>query len=87
MCIRDSGIVVFNTPGANSEAVKELVICALLLSSRDIVGGIEWVESIADKGDEVAAMVEKGKKAFIGPEPVSYTHLMCIRDSRNCIRR
>ncbi len=64
----EEGIVVFNTPGANSNAVKELVICALLLASRDIVGGVEWVRSIADKGDEVAAMVEKGKSAYVGPE-------------------
>ncbi|MGI5984675.1 MAG: 3-phosphoglycerate dehydrogenase [Clostridiales bacterium] len=64
----EKGIVVFNTPGANSEAVKELVICALLMASRDVVGGIEWVHSIADKGDEVAAMVEKGKSSFTGPE-------------------
>lgn len=64
----ESGIVVFNTPGANAEAVKELCICALFLASRDVVGGIEWVRSIADKGDEVSGMVEKGKSAFIGPE-------------------
>ena len=64
----EEGIVVFNTPGANSEAVKELVICALLISSRDVVGGVQWVKSIADKGDDVAAAVEKGKKAFVGPE-------------------
>lgn len=64
----EQGIVVFNTPGANSEAVKELVICALLMASRDIVGGIDWVRTIADKGDEVPAMVEKGKSAFVGPE-------------------
>ncbi len=64
----DEGIVVFNTPGANSEAVKELAVCALLLASRDVIGGIEWVRSIADKGDEVAAMVERGKSAFVGPE-------------------
>lgn len=62
------GIVVFNTPGANAEAVKELVICALLMASRDVVGGIEWVHGIADKGDEIPAMVEKGKSSFIGPE-------------------
>lgn len=64
----EKGIVVFNTPGANSEAVKELVICALLVASRDVAGGIEWVKSIADKGDEIPAMVEKGKSAFTGPE-------------------
>lgn len=64
----ESGIVVFNTPGANSEAVKELALCALILSSRDISGGIEWIKSIADKGDAIPAMVEKGKSAFVGPE-------------------
>jgi D-3-phosphoglycerate dehydrogenase len=64
----EKGIVVFNTPGANAGAVKELVLCALLLSSRDIIGGIDWVRSIADKGSEVAALVEKGKAAFVGPE-------------------
>jgi len=64
----EKGIVVFNTPGANAGAVKELVLCALLLASRDIIGGIEWVKSIADKGDEVPALVEKGKAAFVGPE-------------------
>jgi len=64
----DMGIVVFNTPGANAEAVKELALCAMLLASRNIVGGIEWVRSIADKGDEVAPLVEKGKAQFVGPE-------------------
>lgn len=64
----EAGIVVFNTPGANAEAVKELVLCALLLSSRDIIGGIDWVRSIAGKGDEIPTLVEKGKSAFIGPE-------------------
>ena len=63
----DEGIVVFNTPGANANSVKELVICALLLASRDVVGGIEWIKSIAGTGD-VAAQVEKGKSAFVGPE-------------------
>ena len=69
----EEGIVVFNSPGANAEAVKELVICALLMASRDVVGGIEWVRSIAGNGDEVAAMVEKGKSAFIGPEIMGKT--------------
>ncbi len=64
----ENGIVVFNTPGANAESVKELVMCALLLSSRDIIGGIDWVRTIADKGSEVAALVEKGKSAYVGPE-------------------
>lgn len=64
----EAGIVVFNTPGANAEAVKELVLCSMLLSSRDITGGIDWVKSIASKGDEVPALVEKGKSAYVGPE-------------------
>ena len=64
----DEGIVVFNTPGANSDAVKELVLCAMLISSRDILGGIDWVKTIADKGDEVSALVESGKNVFVGPE-------------------
>ena len=64
----EEGIVVFNTPGANAESVKELVLCAMLLSSRDILGGVDWVRSIASKGDEVAAMVEKGKSSYVGPE-------------------
>lgn len=69
----EQGIVVFNTPGANSEAVKELVICALIMASRDVLGGIDWVRKIADKGDEIPGMVEKGKSAFIGPEIVGKT--------------
>ena len=64
----ENGIVVFNTPGANAEAVKELALCAMLMASRDVYGGVTWVKSIADKGDEVAALVEKGKSAFTGPE-------------------
>ncbi|MBR4745005.1 MAG: 3-phosphoglycerate dehydrogenase [Oscillospiraceae bacterium] len=63
----EKGIVVFNTPGANANSVKELVLCALLLASRDVVGGIEWVRSIAGTED-VAGQVEKGKSAFVGPE-------------------
>ena len=63
------GIVVFNTPGANANAVKELVICALLLASRDVIGGSEWVKAQANTdGVEVADVVEKGKSAFVGPE-------------------
>lgn len=64
----EQGIVVFNTPGANANAVKELVICAMLLSSRKIVPGIKFTESLKGKGDEVAKMVEKEKSAFKGPE-------------------
>lgn len=69
----EEGIAVFNTPGANSEAVKELAICALLMASRDVMGGIEWVHSIAGQGSGVAAAVEKGKSAFIGPEIMGKT--------------
>ena len=65
----EAGIVVFNTPGANANAVKELVICALLLASRDVIGGAEWVKAQANTdGVEVADVVEKGKSAFVGPE-------------------
>ncbi|NLL39948.1 MAG: 3-phosphoglycerate dehydrogenase [Clostridiales bacterium] len=64
----EAGIVVFNTPGANASGVKELVLCSLFLSSRDILSGSQWVKSIAHKGDEVTALVESGKKAFAGPE-------------------
>ncbi|MBQ3016031.1 MAG: phosphoglycerate dehydrogenase [Clostridia bacterium] len=63
----DEGIVVFNTPGANANAVKELTLAALLLASRDIVGGINWAEEL-DKNDEVGAKVEAGKSAFAGCE-------------------
>ena len=62
------GIVVFNTPGANANAVKELVIAGLLLSSRRIVPAIEWANTLKGNGTEVAKMVEKGKGAFAGPE-------------------
>lgn len=62
------GIVVFNTPGANANAVKELVICGLLLSSRRITNAIDWCKTIKDEGDNVGAAVEKGKSAFAGPE-------------------
>lgn len=64
----EKGIVVFNTPGANANAVKELVIAALLLSSRKIVDGINWVSTLKGKGAEVSKLVEKGKSAFAGPE-------------------
>lgn len=64
----EEGIVVFNTPGANANAVKELVLCALFLTSRKIIPGIEFVNSLKGKGDEVGKLVEKGKNAFTGPE-------------------
>ena len=64
----EEGIVVFNTPGANANAVKELAICALLLASRDVFGGMKWVETIKGEGDAVPKLVEKGKSAFAGVE-------------------
>lgn len=63
----ENGIVVFNTPGANANAVKELVLTALLLSSRKIVSGIEWVKTLNNEQD-IAKLVEKGKGEFVGPE-------------------
>ena len=63
----EQGIVVFNTPGANANGVMELAICGMLLGCRDVVGGINWVQSIKDQGD-VAKKVEKGKSQFAGCE-------------------
>ena len=63
-----AGIPVFSTPGANANAVKELVICAMLMGSRDIPGAIRWVREQAASGVDVSTVVEKGKSAFIGPE-------------------
>ena len=62
------GISVFNTPGGNANAVKELAIAAMLLSARDVVGGINWCKSIADKADQVPDLVESEKTKFEGPE-------------------
>jgi D-3-phosphoglycerate dehydrogenase len=62
------GIVVFNTPGANANSVKELVIAGLLLASRRIVEGIRWTETLRGKGEDVPKLVESGKGAFEGPE-------------------
>lgn len=62
------GIVVFNTPGANANAVKELVIAGMLISSRNVIGGIEWAKTLKGNGDAVGKMVEKGKSQFVGPE-------------------
>ncbi|MBQ9964243.1 MAG: phosphoglycerate dehydrogenase [Clostridia bacterium] len=64
----DEGIVVFNTPGANANAVKELVIAGLLLASRKVVPAIEWATTLKGKGAEVGKLVEKGKSQFGGPE-------------------
>lgn len=62
-----AGIAVFNTPGANANAVKELVLCGMLLSGRDIIGGIAWAQSLRGQSD-VQKRVEKGKNQFVGPE-------------------
>ena len=64
----EQGIVVFNTPGANANAVKELVLTGLLLSSRKVVDGIAWAKTLKGNGDAVGKMVEKGKSQFVGPE-------------------
>ena len=64
----EKGIVVFNTPGANANGVKELVLAGLLLASRDIAGGVEWAKTLAGQGDQVSALVEKGKNNFAGCE-------------------
>ncbi len=63
----DQGIVVFNTPGANANSVMELALCGMLLACRDIVGGINWVQTIKGSSD-VARLVEKGKSQFAGHE-------------------
>lgn len=63
----EQGIVVFNTPGANANGVKELVLASLILASRDVIGGIQWCQSIKDDPN-IAKAVEKGKKAFAGCE-------------------
>ena len=64
----EKGIVVFNAPGANADATKEMIIFDMLLASRDMLGAIDWVKTLSGKGDEVPALVEKGKSAFSGPE-------------------
>jgi D-3-phosphoglycerate dehydrogenase len=69
----EAGIVVFNSPGANAEAVKEQEIASLVMASRDMIGAIDWVRSIADRGDEIPALVEKGKSSFAGPELLGKT--------------
>ena len=61
----EAGIVVFNTPGANANAVKELVICGLMLASRDVIGGAKWASTLTE---DVAKQVEKGKSKFAGVE-------------------
>lgn len=65
----ENGIVVFNTPGANANGVKELTICALILAARDVVGGIEWVKTLEGQSG-IAKLVEAGKSAYVGNELV-----------------
>lgn len=67
----EQGVVVFNTPGANANAVKELVIAGLLLASRDVIGGVEWANTLT--GDDVDKQVEKGKSNFAGNEIMGKT--------------
>ena len=64
----EKGVVVFNSPGANAEAVKELILCSLVMSSRNVLGSIEWVKSLKPEGDKIPELVEQGKAAFSGPE-------------------
>ncbi len=64
----EQGIVVFNTPGANANAVKELVLAGLFMSSRKVIPAIEWAKTLKGEGDAVGKLVEKGKSAFAGPE-------------------
>lgn len=64
----EQGVVVFNTPGANANAVKELVLAALLIGSRNIISATDWVKTLKGQGDEVGKLVEKGKSQFAGQE-------------------
>lgn len=66
--LTEKGVVVFNTPGANANAVKELVLLGLLLSSRPVLYANQWVNALAGKGDEIPDLAEKGKSQFVGPE-------------------
>ena len=67
------GIVVFNSPGANAEAVKEQILCSLVLSSRDVLGSIDWVKGLNGRGKDIPALVEKSKAQFAGPELMGKT--------------
>ena len=66
--LTEKGVVVFNTPGANANAVKELVILSLLIASRPVVAANKWANELAGKGDEIPDLAEKGKSQFVGPE-------------------
>lgn len=69
----EEGIVVFNTPGANANAVKELVLAGLFLSSRKVTKAVEWAATLKNEGDQVGKLVEKGKSQFAGPEVMGKT--------------
>ena len=69
----EQGVVVFNTPGANANAVKELVLCGLFLASRKIGKALDWAKTLKGEGDAVGKLVEKGKGAFAGPEILGKT--------------
>ncbi|SFJ31308.1 D-3-phosphoglycerate dehydrogenase [Halobacillus dabanensis] len=64
----ERGVVVFNTPGANANAVKEIVLTSLMALSRNIFSGVNWAKTLEGEGDRIPALVEKGKKQFIGKE-------------------
>ncbi len=64
----EQGIVVFNTPGANANAVKEIVLTSLMASSRNLFAGVTWTKSLAGEGDQIPKLVEAGKKQFVGKE-------------------
>src|SRR3954465_1363005 len=64
----EQGIVVFNTPGANANAVKELVLTCLMASSRNLFDGIAWTKTLKDEGEQIGKLVEAGKKQFVGKE-------------------
>ncbi|MDL2289374.1 phosphoglycerate dehydrogenase [Clostridia bacterium OttesenSCG-928-F22] len=64
----EAGIAVFNTPGANANAVKELVLAAMIIASRNLLEGMEWVETLKGQGDAIPKLTEKGKNQFVGPE-------------------
>ncbi len=69
----EKGVVVFNTPGANANAVKELVLCALFLSSRKVGAAMDWCKTLKGEGENVGKLVEKGKGQFAGPEILGKT--------------
>lgn len=66
--LTEKGVVVFNTPGANANAVKELMLCGMLMASRNILGACNWIDSIKEDGDEIPGKIEKGKSQFAGTE-------------------